>query len=77
MLLLWYTSFFISVVTLIFGVLKRSWLLMLVSSVTFIPIAYYFSGAVNAWKYVGFTPIILLIVTIYLCFSERKTKATL
>ncbi|MFJ7969891.1 hypothetical protein [Psychrobacillus sp. NPDC096389] len=72
MLLLWYASFLVSVITLVFGVTKRSWLLLLVSTITCMPIAFYFGGAVNAWKYVGFTPIILLILTIYVWFSGRK-----
>ncbi|MFJ8260650.1 hypothetical protein ACIQ4I_01665 [Rummeliibacillus sp. NPDC094406] len=75
MLLIWYASFLVSIFTLIFGIFKRSWLFMLISTITFIPIAYYFWGAENAWKYVGFTPIILLILTIYFWFSGRKTEA--
>ncbi|MBI6873347.1 hypothetical protein MXL46_04560 [Heyndrickxia sporothermodurans] len=75
MLLLWYASFLASIFTLIFGLFKRSGLFMLISTITFIPIAYYFLGAENAWKYVGFTPVILLILTIYFWFSGRKTEA--
>ncbi|MGG0655473.1 hypothetical protein [Rummeliibacillus pycnus] len=75
MLLLWYTSFLISIIALIFGVFNRSWLLMLISTISFIPIAYYFSGAVNAWKYIGFTTIILLLLAIYFWFLEKKFKA--
>lgn len=74
MLLLWYASFLISVVTLVFGVVKRSWLLLIVSTITFMPIALYFLGAVNAWRYVGFTPVILLILTLYIRSLGRKTE---
>ena len=75
MLLLWYASILVFAVTLILGVIKRSWLLLLVSTITSMPIAFYFLGAVNAWRYVGFTPIILLILTLYIGFSGRKTEA--
>jgi len=75
MLLLWYASFLTSIITLVFGIFRRSWLFMLISSITFIPIAYYFFGANNALKYVGLTPIVFLLVTLFFWFSERKTKA--
>lgn len=74
MLLLWYASFFVSVATLVLGVIKRSWIFLLVSAITSAPIAFYFFGAVNAWKYVGFTPIVLLMLTLYLWFLGRKTE---
>ena len=75
MLLLWYASILVFAVTLILGVIKMSWLLLLVSMITSMPIAFYFLGAVNAWRYVGFTPIILLILTLYIGLSGRKTEA--
>ncbi|CAM3206566.1 hypothetical protein FITA111629_09895 [Filibacter tadaridae] len=75
MLLLWYASFLSSIITLAFGISSRSWTFMFLSTVTSIPIAYYFFGANNALKYVGFTPIILLVLTIYFWFSGRKTEA--
>ncbi|MFD1928416.1 hypothetical protein ACFSFY_10170 [Sporosarcina siberiensis] len=75
MLLLWYASFIVFIATLGFGVINKSWILLLVSAITSTPIALYFIGAVNAWKYVGFTPIVLLILTLYLWFLGRKTEA--
>ena len=75
MLLLWYASFLTSIITLVFGISRRSWLFMLISTITFIPIAYYFFGANNALKYVGLTPIIFLLLTVFFWFSERKTEA--
>jgi len=47
---------------------------MLLSTITFLPIAYYFSGAVNAWKYIGLTPIVLLILTIVFWFLSRRKQ---
>lgn len=75
MLLLWYASFLTSIITFAFGIAKRSWLFMLISTITLMPIAYYFFGANNALKYVGLTPIILLLLTLFFWFSKRKTEA--
>ena len=75
MLLLWYASFLTSIITLVFGISRRSRLFMLISTITFIPIAYYFFGANNALKYVALTPIIFLLLTLFYWFSERKTEA--
>ncbi len=75
MLLLWYASLLTSIITLAFGIARRSWLFTLISTITFIPIAYYFFGANNALKYVGLTPIFLLLLTLFFWFSERKTEA--
>lgn len=71
-LLLWSASFFVSILTLILAIVKRSWLYMLLSTITFLPVAYYFSGAINAWKYIGLAPIVLLILTIVFWFLSRK-----
>ena len=64
MLILWNLSLFVSIVALMVGVAKKSWIYLLISTITFLPIAYYFSGANNAWRYVGLTPIVLLVLTI-------------
>ncbi|MDM5250678.1 hypothetical protein [Lysinibacillus sp. G4S2] len=72
-LFLWQLSFFISGVTLIVGIFKKSWVFMLISTITFLPIAYYFLGAVNAFKYIGLTPIVLFIVAILFWFLKRKS----
>lgn len=73
-LLLWRVSLFISIVSLVIGIFKRSWVFMLISMVTSIPIAYYFAGAVNAFKYIGFVPVILLALTIYFWFIQKNKK---
>lgn len=71
-LFLWQLSLFISMVTLILGIEKKSWILLLMSTITFLPIAYYFSGANNVWKFVGITPIILFVLTILMWFNSKK-----
>ncbi|MEB2300120.1 hypothetical protein LAV72_10870 [Lysinibacillus xylanilyticus] len=73
MLFLWQLSFFIFGVTLIVGIFKKSWVFMLISTITFLPIALYFLvGAKNAFKYIGLIPIILFILTILFWFLKRK-----
>jgi len=72
MLLLWQLSLFVSILTLLVGVVKKSWVFLLISTITFMPIAYYFFGANNAWKYVGLTPVILLVLTILFWFISKK-----
>lgn len=75
MLLLWQLSLFVSILTLLVGFVKRSWVFLLISTFTFIPIAYYFLGANNAWKYVGLTPVILLVLTILFWFISKKMSS--
>jgi len=72
-LFLWQLSFFISGVTLIVGIFKKSWVYMLISTITFLPVAYYFWGAVNAFKYIGLIPIILFILAILFWLLKRKS----
>lgn len=75
MLLLWYATFLTSIVTLVFGISRRSWIFTLISTITFIPIALYFIGTNNALKYVGLIPIIFLLLTVLFWSSKRKTGA--
>ncbi|MEY9971079.1 hypothetical protein ABH966_001445 [Lysinibacillus sp. RC46] len=71
-LFLWQLSFFISGVTLIVGIFKKSWVFMLISTISFLPIAFYFLGAENTFKYIGLTPFVLFIVAILFWFLKRK-----
>jgi len=73
-LFLWQLSFFIFGVTLIVGIFKKSWVFMLISTITFLPIAFYFLGAKNAFKYIGLTPIFLFILAILFWFFKRKSR---
>ncbi|AOV06725.1 hypothetical protein [Sporosarcina ureilytica] len=74
MLLLWYASLLASLITIIYGISHRSWLFMLISAITFSPISYYFLGINIALKYVGLTPIILLVLAVFFGVSERRAK---
>lgn len=71
-LMLWRLSLFISVISLFIGVFRKSWILITLSMVTSIPIAYYYSGAVNGFRYIGFTPLILLLLAISFWFLKKK-----
>ncbi|WP_174734309.1 hypothetical protein [Mesobacillus harenae] len=58
--LLWQASFVLSIVALFYGFVSKSWIALVVSSVAFLPIAYYFAGAENALQLVALTPVLLL-----------------
>lgn len=74
MLTLWYASFIASMVTMVYGVSRRSWFFMLISTITFLPISYYFLGINIFLKCAGFTPIILLGVSVFFVYSEKKSN---
>ncbi|WP_052353686.1 hypothetical protein [Neobacillus jeddahensis] len=69
---LWQVSFGVSIIAFLFGVFKRSWVSMLISFVTFLPISFYFLGAENGLKLVGFIPILLLILTLVFWRSKKR-----
>lgn len=74
MLILWYASFLVSVVTGIFGISRRSWYYMVISAITFLPISYYFFGINIILKYVGLAPLFLLGLAGFFAYSERKSR---
>lgn len=74
MLILWYASFIVSMVTMVYGISQRSWFFMLISAITFLPISYYFLGINNLLKFTGFTPVILLGVGVFFVYSEKKSN---
>jgi presenilin-like A22 family membrane protease len=65
----------VSFFTLVLGLAKRSWVSMIISSVSSLPIVYYFLGYNNEWlRLVWFLPLILLILAFTFWRSERKTQ---
>lgn len=70
---LWQLSLLASIICLIIGLIKRSWPFLLISTITFLPIAIYFLGVNNYLKSIAFTPIILFMLTI-LFFSQFHKK---
>ncbi|PLR75383.1 hypothetical protein CU633_21380 [Bacillus sp. V3-13] len=49
---LWQLSFLTSIIAFVFGIMKMSWISMIISFFTFLLIAYYFFGANNGWRLV-------------------------
>ena len=72
MLSLWYLALAVSIAALLAGIIKMSWPYIFLSAMSSIPIAYYFSGAKNAWKYVGLTPVFLLILAILIWYIRKN-----
>ncbi|WP_075981794.1 hypothetical protein [Bacillus massilinigeriensis] len=62
---LWRVSFFVFIFAFLIGFTKKSWMIMLISFIASLPIAYYFFGAENAWRLVSLIPFLLLCLTIY------------
>lgn len=75
MLILWSVSFVIVIFAFVLGVVKLSWVYMLISTISSIPVAsYYFFGANNAWKYIGLIPVFLLMLTVVFWFLEKRKR---
>jgi len=73
MLILWSVSFVIVIFAFVLGVVKLSWVYMLISTISSIPVvSYYFFGANNAWEYIGFIPVFLLMLTVVFWFLEKR-----
>jgi ABC-type polysaccharide/polyol phosphate export permease len=70
---LWQVSLVVSVISFCYGLFKRSWVSMLISFLTFLPIAYYFNGARNEWRLVALIPILVLIITTTFWWNQRNS----
>ena len=66
----WDISFAVAIITFFVGVFKKSRIFMLVSFLTFLPIAFYFSGALNAWRIAGLVP--LLPFALFIKYWQRR-----
>lgn len=67
--------FFVSIMAFFFGIEKWSWRLLLLSTITFLPIAYYFlHDVVNVWQYLGLIPILLLTLTVIFWILKRTVS---
>ena len=77
MLLLWQLSPLVSIAASLAVIAKKSWVFLLISTITFIPIAFCFSGAKSPWKYVGMTPVILLALIISIWFIRMKNAKSI
>ncbi|MCH1627115.1 hypothetical protein [Fredinandcohnia quinoae] len=69
-----YLSVAISFFSFVLGVVKRSWLSMVISAVTSLPIVFYFLGGNNEWlKLIWFLPILLLTFAFIFWWYKKKT----
>ncbi|MEK5231738.1 hypothetical protein MHB42_08150 [Lysinibacillus sp. FSL K6-0232] len=75
MLLLWSISFVIAIFSIVLAIVKHSWMFMLMSTITSIPVAAYFWGATNAWQAISFIPMFLFMLTIAFWFFEKRAIA--
>lgn len=71
---LWRVSLCISILTCVIGCKKKSWVFMLISFFTSLPITYYFFGAENAWKVVSVAPIILFLWSMVYFKTGKQLK---
>jgi hypothetical protein len=61
----------VSIFFLIWGLIKKRAIHFVLSALLFSPIAYYFSGAENAFKLIMFYPIVPLLLAVF--FVPKKT----
>lgn len=73
--IIFWITLILSPVIFIYGIIKRSWTAMLLCFITILPISFYFLGGESFVFYIGFTPIILLILSaVFLKNSHEKVK---
>jgi hypothetical protein len=68
---LWWGSGILSFVVLCFAILGKSWGLSLLSAALFLPVAYYFAGAENAFRLIGWFPLVHVVLA---CVYVRGRK---
>ena len=73
-IVLWWASGIFSVVVFLHALHKRSWVWMLVSALFFLPIAYYFGGAENAFALIGLIPLVHLALAILFFGKNIRSK---
>lgn len=74
MLFLWYGSILAALMTLAFGLSRRSPKYVVISAILFLPFSYYFLGFPVAIRYIGLLPIAILLLAIIMK-RKRMSKA--
>jgi hypothetical protein len=69
---LFYPLLIASFLTLVYGVVKRSWKSMLISGILLFPDAWYFSGY-PSFPYTIFIPIMIILISIVMYRLKRRT----
>lgn len=70
---LWQASLIISFLSFFFGLFTNSKTSLLISFITFLPIAYYFFGANNAFKLVALFSFVPLVI-MYLFYRHERRR---
>jgi hypothetical protein len=71
---LWWLSFGVSIYTFVYGVAGRSWIYMLISMLTFLPISYFLFSFDNSLKYIAYLPLVPLLFGILFWFKWNKRR---
>jgi len=71
---LWQLSLLTSIICFVLGLIKKSWLFLFISTITFIPIALYFLAVNNYFQLIGFIPIVLLVLTLLFYFQSNNKR---
>lgn len=74
----WYGLFFwvfliSSVLFLMIGISKKSWIMLLISTLLSIPMTYYFYGAENFLKLFTFSPLIPFFFLVFIVIRIKST----
>lgn len=72
--ILWHLSLLTSIICFVSGLIKKSWLFLFISTITFISIALYFLAVNNYFQMIGFIPIIFLVLTLLFYFQSNNKQ---
>ncbi len=72
--LLFWISVFVAPITFLYAIFKRSWIAMLVCFIAILPACLYFLSGEPPISYVGYLPIILLILVIFFYKKSRVNR---
>ncbi|MGG0887117.1 MULTISPECIES: hypothetical protein [Brevibacillus] len=72
---LWWMSGILSFGVLFFAIVAQSWVLSLISAVLFLPIAYYFGGAENAYQLIGLFPLLHIVLAVVFSWRKKRRRA--
>ncbi|MDA5107032.1 MULTISPECIES: hypothetical protein [Brevibacillus] len=69
---LWWMSGILSLGVLFFAIIAQSVLWTLISGALFLPIAYYFGGAENAFRFIGLIPLIHIVLACVFFWMKKR-----
>ncbi|WP_139125127.1 hypothetical protein [Bacillus solimangrovi] len=73
-ILLWQMVLGVSVISGVIGILTKSWIYMLISFITSLPVSFIFLGSSSLTIIVKFIPLLLLLLTIVF-WKEKRRRA--